>query len=58
VSAFPADIHLIATFDCEVMLRYGREYGGKSIHVVLGPFIGSLGRVVRSGRDWEALEGL
>jgi beta-glucosidase len=59
VSAFPAGIHLGATFDKDLMLRYGqalgREYRGKGIHVALGPFIGPLGRVARGGRNWEGL---
>ena len=57
VSSFPAGIHLGATFDRDLMLRYGhalgREYRGKGIHVALGPFIGPIGRVVRGGRNWE-----
>ncbi|KAH7355787.1 beta-glucosidase-like protein [Pyrenochaeta sp. MPI-SDFR-AT-0127] len=59
VSAFPAGIHLGATFDRRLMLRYGQalgsEYRGKGIHVALGPFIGPLGRVARGGRNWEGL---
>ncbi|KAF1920656.1 beta-glucosidase-like protein [Ampelomyces quisqualis] len=59
VSSFPAGIHLGATFDRGLMLRYGqalgREYKGKGIHVALGPFIGPLGRVARGGRNWEGL---
>ncbi|KAI8941426.1 hypothetical protein NX059_002648 [Plenodomus lindquistii] len=59
VSSFPAGIHLGATFDQKLMLKYGqalgREYRGKGIHVALGPFIGPIGRVVRGGRNWEGL---
>lgn len=59
VSAFPAGIHLGATFDKGLMLRYGqalgREFKGKGIHIALGPFIGPIGRVVRGGRNWEGL---
>ncbi|KAI4667384.1 uncharacterized protein J4E79_002070 [Alternaria viburni] len=59
VSSFPAGIHLGATFDRDLMLRYGhalgREYRGKGIHVALGPFIGPIGRVARGGRNWEGL---
>lgn len=57
VSAFPAGIHLSATFDRGLMYAYGKalgnEYRGKGIHVALGPFIGPVGRVVRGGRNWE-----
>jgi beta-glucosidase len=59
VSSFPAGIHLGATFDRKLMLKYGqalgKEYKGKGIHVALGPFIGPIGRVVRGGRNWEGL---
>lgn len=59
VSAFPAGIHLGATFDKGLMLRYGqalgREFKGKGIHIALGPFIGPIGRVVRGGRNWEGM---
>jgi beta-glucosidase len=59
VSSFPAGIHLGATFDRKLMLKYGqalgKEYKGKGIHVALGPFVGPIGRVVRGGRNWEGL---
>ncbi|KAK4145633.1 putative beta-glucosidase M [Dichotomopilus funicola] len=59
VSAFPAGIHLAATFDRDLMYRYGQalgaEYYGKGINVALGPVAGPLGRVVRGGRNWEGL---
>ncbi|KAF2855945.1 glycoside hydrolase family 3 protein [Plenodomus tracheiphilus IPT5] len=59
VSSFPAGIHLGATFDRNLTLRYGqalgKEYRGKGIHVALGPFIGPVGRVARGGRNWEGL---
>ena len=59
VSAFPAGIHLGATFDRQLMYAYGaalgREYRGKGIHVALGPFIGPIGRIARGGRNWEGL---
>ncbi|KAK7989555.1 cytochrome P450 [Apiospora arundinis] len=46
VSAFPAGIHVAATWDRDLMYKYGRalgdEYRGK-------------GRVVRGGRNWEGL---
>ncbi|KAJ4289861.1 hypothetical protein N0V90_011194 [Kalmusia sp. IMI 367209] len=59
VSAFPAGIHVAATFDHDLMYRYGRalgsEYRGKGINVALGPVAGPLGRVARGGRNWEGL---
>jgi beta-glucosidase len=59
VSAFPAGIHVAATFDRDLMYQYGRalgsEFYGKGINVALGPVAGPLGRVVRGGRNWEGL---
>ncbi|PSN64107.1 beta-glucosidase-related glycosidase [Corynespora cassiicola Philippines] len=59
VSAFPAGIHVAATFDRDLMYKYGyalgEEYRGKGINVALGPVAGPLGRVVRGGRNWEGL---
>ncbi|KAI1344911.1 beta-glucosidase-related glycosidase [Xylariaceae sp. FL0016] len=59
VSAFPAGIHIAATFDRDLMYSYGKalgqEYRGKGINVALGPVAGPLGRIVRGGRNWEGL---
>ncbi|KAI0016526.1 beta-glucosidase-related glycosidase [Xylariomycetidae sp. FL0641] len=59
VSAFPAGIHVAATWDRDLMYQYGKalgeEYRGKGINVALGPVAGPLGRVVRGGRNWEGL---
>lgn len=59
VSAFPAGIHVAATFDKQLMYEYGRalgeEYRGKGINAALGPVAGPLGRVARGGRNWEGL---
>ncbi|CAJ2502452.1 Uu.00g098460.m01.CDS01 [Anthostomella pinea] len=59
VSAFPAGIHVAATWDRTLMYQYGKalgsEYRGKGINVALGPVAGPLGRVVRGGRNWEGL---
>jgi beta-glucosidase len=59
VSAFPAGIHVAATFDRDLMYRYGRalgdEFHGKGVNVALGPVAGPLGRVVKGGRNWEGL---
>ncbi|KAK5126145.1 hypothetical protein LTR85_011501 [Meristemomyces frigidus] len=57
VSAFPAQIHVGATFDRGLMYRYGialgEEFRGKGINVALLPSAGALGRVARGGRNWE-----
>ncbi|KHE86727.1 glycoside hydrolase family 3 protein [Neurospora crassa] len=58
-SAFPAGIHLAATWDADLMYRYGRavgaEYRGKGVNIALGPLAGPLGRVAKGGRNWEGL---
>lgn len=57
VSAFPAGQHLASTWDKNYMYEYGKAYGseyrGKGFNVALGPVSGSLGRMVRGGRNWE-----
>lgn len=59
VSAFPASIHVAATWDRSLMYQYGNalgeEYHDKGIHVALGPVAGPLGRIARGGRNWEGL---
>jgi len=59
VSAFPAGIHVAATFDRDLMYRFGRalgdEFHGRGINVALGPVAGPLGRIARGGRNWEGL---
>lgn len=59
VSAFPAGIHVAATFDKDLMYKYGaamgEEYHAKGINVALAPVAGPLGRVARGGRNWEGL---
>ncbi|KAH8899800.1 glycosyl hydrolase family 3 N terminal domain-containing protein [Thozetella sp. PMI_491] len=59
VSAFPAGIHVAATWNKELMYEYGKamgeEFYGKGIHVALGPVAGPLGRIARGGRNWEGL---
>lgn len=59
VSAFPASIHLAATWDRDLMYRYGNAIGdevrGKGVDVYLGPVAGPLGRMARGGRNWEGL---
>lgn len=59
VSSFPAGIHVAATFDSDLMYKYGaalgEEYHAKGINVALGPVAGPLGRIARGGRNWEGL---
>lgn len=59
VSAFPAGIHLAATWDRELMAKYGSamgaEFVGRGVNVALGPVAGPLGRMARGGRNWEGL---
>lgn len=60
VSSFPAGIHVGATFDRDLMYRYGKalgeEYRGKGINIALLPVGGPLGRVARGGRNWEGCQ--
>ncbi|KAF2163824.1 glycoside hydrolase family 3 protein [Zasmidium cellare ATCC 36951] len=57
VSSFPAQLTVGATFDRDLMYRYGKalgeEYRGKGINIALLPVGGPLGRVARGGRNWE-----
>ncbi|KAK0616792.1 glycoside hydrolase family 3 protein [Immersiella caudata] len=59
VSAFPAGIHVAATFDKDLMHSYGRalgdEFYGRGVNIALGPVAGPLGRIARGGRNWEGL---
>ncbi|KAK3349617.1 glycoside hydrolase family 3 protein [Lasiosphaeria hispida] len=59
VSAFPAGLHVAATFDRDLMHQYGRalgaEFRGRGVNVALGPVAGPLGRVATGGRNWEGL---
>ena len=56
-SGFPAGIHLGATFDKNLMYRYGKavgeEYRDLGLKIALGPMGGPLGRIARGGRNWE-----
>jgi beta-glucosidase len=56
-SAFPAGNNLGATFDRDLMHRYGKavgeEYRDLGIKIALGPQAGPLGRIARGGRNWE-----
>ena len=58
-SAFPAGIHVAATFDRSLMYAYGvavgEEFRGKGANIYLGPVAGPLGRIARGGRNWEGL---
>lgn len=62
VSAFPAQIMVGASFDRDLMYRYGvalgEEYRGKGINSALLPVAGPLGRVARGGRNWEGIRGV
>ncbi|KAK7741998.1 hypothetical protein SLS53_004582 [Cytospora paraplurivora] len=59
VSAFPAGIHLAATFDKQLFYSYGealgQQYYAKGIHIALGPVAGPIGRTARGGRNFEGL---
>ncbi|KAK7752827.1 hypothetical protein SLS62_005169 [Diatrype stigma] len=58
-SAFPAGIHIAATFDRTMWYEYGRalgsEFRGLGVNVALGPVAGPLGRIAVGSRNWEGL---
>ncbi len=58
-SAFPAGIHMAATFDRTLLYQYGRalgyEFRGLGVNVALGPVAGPLGRIAVGSRNWEGL---
>lgn len=57
VSAFPTGLTLGATFDKDLMYRYGKgvgeEYRDFGLKICLGPMAGPLGKIGRGGRNWE-----
>lgn len=57
VSAFPAGVHIAATWDRGLMYQrgydMGEEHRGKGVDVQLGPVVGPIGRVPEGGRNWE-----
>ena len=56
-TAFPAGITVGATWNKQLMYERGKAHAlearGKGINVLLGPCIGSLGRMPAGGRNWE-----
>ncbi|KAF7562368.1 hypothetical protein G7046_g1782 [Stylonectria norvegica] len=56
-TAFPAGITVGATWNKELMYERGKAHAlearGKGINILLGPCIGSLGRMPAGGRNWE-----
>ncbi|KAI9841228.1 MAG: hypothetical protein M1838_003661 [Thelocarpon superellum] len=56
-SAFPAGLHVAATWDRRLMYDRGKaigsEFRDKGIDVMLGPVAGPLGRSPEGGRNWE-----
>ena len=56
-TAFPAGITVGATWNKDLMYRRGRahalEVKLKGINIVLGPSMGSLGKMPAGGRNWE-----
>ncbi|KAI6473218.1 hypothetical protein MCOR16_006241 [Pyricularia oryzae] len=56
-SVFPAQLHLAATWDRDLVRKQGelmaQEFKGKGSHVALGPVVGPLGRSAYGGRNWE-----
>ena len=57
VSAWPAGIHVAASWNKDLANLRGKGMGGefvaKGINTILGPVVGPMGRTVVSGRIWE-----
>lgn len=57
VNAWPAGIHKAASWNKELTYQTGYGLGGearvKGVHLLLGPVVGPIGRVVEGGRNWE-----
>ncbi|KAF3916655.1 Beta-glucosidase [Dactylellina cionopaga] len=57
VTAFPAGIHLGATWDRDLMRQHGvamgEEFRGKGVNIALAPVSGALGKIPQAGRNWE-----
>ncbi|KAK7755329.1 hypothetical protein SLS62_002555 [Diatrype stigma] len=57
VNAWPAGLHVGASWNKDLAHQrahfMGSEAKIKGVNVLLGPFVGPIGRVVRGGRSWE-----
>jgi beta-glucosidase len=57
VTAFPAGIHAVSTWDVDLIRERGTALGeearGKGVNVLLGPVAGALGKIPHGGRNWE-----
>ncbi|KAF3155651.1 hypothetical protein TWF569_009013 [Orbilia oligospora] len=57
ITAFPAAIHLGATWDKDLMraqgVAMGEEFRGKGVNIALAPVSGALGKIPQAGRNWE-----
>ena len=57
VNAWPSSLHLGATWNKDLVRKSGKALAGefktKGANVLLGPVVGPLGRVAKSGRNWE-----
>ncbi|KAH6855713.1 glycoside hydrolase superfamily [Chaetomium sp. MPI-CAGE-AT-0009] len=57
VNAYPSGLHVGASWNRKLARARGHYMGGeaklKGVNVLLGPFIGPIGRVVEGGRNWE-----
>ncbi|OJJ52197.1 hypothetical protein ASPSYDRAFT_1170419 [Aspergillus sydowii CBS 593.65] len=59
VNGWSSGIHVGASWNKELARDRGRwmaeEYRAKGVHVLLGPVVGAMGRVVEGGRNWEGV---
>jgi beta-glucosidase len=59
VNSYPSGIHVGASWNRNLTYQRGSKMGGefktKGVNVLLGPVVGPIGRVVKSGRNWEGV---
>ncbi|KAL5362002.1 putative beta-glucosidase M [Aspergillus floccosus] len=57
VNSWPSGVHAGASWNKKLArqraFHMGTEFHKKGVHVLLGPVVGPLGRVVEGGRNWE-----
>lgn len=57
VNAYPAGVHLGASWNRELVGKVGGYMGGefkrKGVNVALAPVVGPIGRIAKGGRNWE-----
>jgi beta-glucosidase len=59
VNSYPSGLHVGASWNRNLTYERGSKMGGefktKGVNMLLGPVVGPIGRVVKSGRNWEGV---